>query len=79
MNRKHYSIMVVQYGAKDESELCQVDNDPHGLAKAAADKTLRISAGNRTVHVPKYTSVRVIDHEAPGELDHLQFQGDGID
>lgn len=64
---KRYSIMVIQYGSKTEAELCQVDTDPHSLAQAVAEKTLRISAGNRTVYVPKYDSVRVIDHEAPSE------------
>ncbi|HEU0063233.1 MAG TPA: hypothetical protein VFR19_25370 [Hyphomicrobiaceae bacterium] len=60
---KRYSIMVVQYGARGESELCQVESDPHAVAKAAAEKMLRVSAGNRMHYTAKYTSVRVIDHE----------------
>lgn len=64
---KRYSIMVIQYGAKTEVELCQVDNDPHSLAQAAAEKRLRIVAGNRTRYIPKYDSVRVVDHEPPAE------------
>ncbi len=66
MTRKCYSIMVVQYGCRNETELCQVDRDPHPLAKAAVDKRLRIDGGKgRMVFVPKYTSVRVVDHDPP--------------
>jgi hypothetical protein len=65
MSRKRYSIMVVQYGTSHESELCQVDNDPHSLAQAVGKKTLRARLNNnRMSHVPMYTSVRVVDHEA---------------
>jgi hypothetical protein len=69
---KRYSIMVVQYGTTGESELCRVDNDPHALASAAADKMLWVSAGNRMVHVRKYTSVRVVDDQADDAQDHVQ-------
>jgi adenosine/AMP kinase len=69
MTRKRYSIMVIQYGSKDEVELCQVDRAPHELAQAAAEKMLRISAGHRSVYIPKYTSVRVIDHHEECEVD----------
>jgi hypothetical protein len=64
MTRKRYSIMVVQCGAGNEVELCQVDNDPLTLAAAAREKMLRISAGGRVVYIPKYTAVRVVDHKA---------------
>jgi hypothetical protein len=60
---KRYSILVVQYGNKRESELCQVDNDPHAIARAAAEKRLRTSADDRMVYVPKYDSVRVVDNQ----------------
>ena len=57
--------MVIQHGAHEEVELCRVDNDPHGLARAAVEKTLRVSGpGHRMVRVAKYTSVRVVDHQA---------------
>ena len=65
---KRYSIMVMQYGSKTEVELCQVDCDPHAIAKAAAEKTLRIVGSmGRVAHVRKYDSVRVVDHEPPAE------------
>jgi hypothetical protein len=72
MKRKRYSIMVVQYGTTGESELCQVENDPHALAQAAADKMLRVSAGGRMHYTAKYTSVRVVDHQADDAQDHIQ-------
>jgi hypothetical protein len=61
---KRYSIMVIQEGSKREVELCQVDNDPHAIAQAAADKTIRVRLSDRVSYIPKYTSVRVIDHAA---------------
>jgi hypothetical protein len=62
---RRYSILVVQYGSKHETELCQVDNEPHAIAQAAAEKRLRISAGDRMTYVPKYDSVRVIENSPP--------------
>jgi hypothetical protein len=60
---RRYSILVMQHGSKHETELCQVDNDPHAIARAAAEKRLRISAGDRMFYIPKYDSVRVIDNQ----------------
>jgi hypothetical protein len=58
---KRYAILVVQYGSKNETELCQVDENPHAIAEAAANKRLRVDGGTRTVLIPKYDSVRVIE------------------
>jgi len=68
MKRKRYSIMVVQAGSKNETELCQVATEPQALVAAAREKTMRMVTGNgRVVHVPRYDSIRVVDHEAERE------------
>lgn len=72
---KRYSIMVVQHGAKGESELCRVDNDPLAIAQAAAEKVLRVNVGGlRPVYIPKYDSVRVVDH-VPDPRSPSSFDG----
>ena len=65
--RKRYSIMVIQEGGHNEVELCQVDNEPHAIAQAAAAKTIRVRLSDRTSYIPKYTSVRVVEHGSPPE------------
>lgn len=56
---KRYSIMVVARGSDHETELCQVDDNPHALAKAAAAKVM---AGRH--RLPMYSSVRVQENFA---------------
>lgn len=54
--KKRYSIMVCQNG-ESETELCQIDNNPECIARAAAAKTI----GRARIAV--YTNVRVVDNQ----------------
>lgn len=42
---KRYSIMVIEYGADREIELCQTDTNPQMVVEAAKEKTLKVYKG----------------------------------
>jgi hypothetical protein len=62
--RPRYSVMVVEYGSDHEVELVQLDGDTAPVVAGLRAKTLRVGLANkrRLTKIPKYTSVRVIDH-----------------
>lgn len=64
-----YSIMVQEYGSDHEVELMQVAAHPQALVEGLKAKTLTIrrsifEPGKRVAKIPKYISIRVVDHEA---------------
>jgi len=62
---KRFSIMVQEFGADHEVELCQVDNNPGSVIAGLGQKTLMVrtqSGGRRRTKTPRYTSVRIVDH-----------------
>jgi hypothetical protein len=61
---KRFSILVKEYGSDREVELCQLDRNPQDIGAALGRKTLRISSGGRDCRIPKYTWIRVVDHDA---------------
>jgi len=58
---KRFSVMVTEYGADREVELCQLDGDPEPA------KTLMVHASGkesrRRTRIPKYMNIRVIDRQ----------------
>ena len=63
-----YSIMVREYGSDHDVELMQVNGNPGAIVEGLRKKmlTLRRSIfepGKRVVKIPKYTFIRVVDHE----------------
>ena len=64
---KRYSIMVIEYGAEREIELCQTDTNPQMVVEAAKEKKLKVyKADNarRRSSICKYTSIRIVDNQA---------------
>jgi len=65
---KRYSVMVTEYGADREVELCQLDGDPDPTVKGLQSKTLMVHTGqpgkHRRTKIPKYSNIRVVDHQA---------------
>jgi hypothetical protein len=63
---KRYSVMVMEYGADREVELCQIDGDPAQTIAGLKTKTLMTYNGlsGRRTRIPKYSMIRVIDHQA---------------
>lgn len=65
---KRYSIMVTEYGADREVELCQLDGDPEPTVLGLKAKTLMVHNGkpgqHRRTKIQKYASIRVVDHQA---------------
>jgi hypothetical protein len=64
-----YSIVVREHGSNHDVELMQVNSNPDAIVAGLRAKTLRISRsifepGKRVVKIPKYSYVRVVDHEA---------------
>jgi len=63
-----FSIMVTEYGAYHEVELCQLDGNPEPTVKGLEAKTLIVHTGKpgvkRRSKIPKYTNIRIVDHEA---------------
>lgn len=64
-----YSIIVREHGSDHDVELMQVNSNPSAIVAGLQKKTLTISqsifrAGKRSAKIPKYTFVRVVDHEA---------------
>lgn len=62
-----YSIMVQEYQSDHETELLRCDSNPEPIVRALKAKTLRaersiFEKGRRTYKIPKYVSVRVVDH-----------------
>jgi hypothetical protein len=68
---KRYSIMVTEYGAGREVELCQLDGNPEQTVEGLKAKTLMVHTGrpgvNRRSRIQKYSVIRVVDHEAANE------------
>lgn len=66
---KRFSVMVQEYGAEREVELCQLDGDLAPTVAGLGAKTLMVHTGSsrRRTRIPKYTNVRVVDHQAPAE------------
>ena len=64
---KRYSIMVTEYGADREVELCQLDGDPNPTVEGLKAKTLMVHNGqpgrHRRTKTQKYTDIRVVDHQ----------------
>ena len=63
-----YSIMVREYGSDHNVELMQVNSNPGAIVEGLKKKTLKLSRsvfepGKRTVKIPKYTFIQVVDHE----------------
>jgi hypothetical protein len=59
--------MVQEYGSDREVELCQLDGNPDPTVAGIKSKTLMVHPGGtarRRTKIPKYTNVRVIDHQA---------------
>lgn len=63
---KRYSIMVVPYGSNKEVELCQVDNNPSEVARAA----LAMKLGKGRERVDKYSAVRIQDNQTGKPIKH---------
>lgn len=64
---KRFSVMVQEYGSDREVELCQVDCNPDATVAGLKEKTLmvrRTADARRRSKTPKYTNVRVVDHQA---------------
>lgn len=63
---KRFSVMVTEYGAEKEVELCQIDSNPQHTVAGLEEKTLMVRKnGNlRRTRMPKYSNIRVIDHQA---------------
>jgi hypothetical protein len=64
-----YSIMVREHGSDHDVELLQVNSNPDAIVAGLRAKTLKLHTsifqpGKRVLKVPKYTYVRVVDHEA---------------
>jgi len=65
-----YSIFVQEYDSDHEVELMQVGSNPAAVVEGLRAKRLTIrrsifEPGKRVVKIPKYISVRVVDHGAP--------------
>lgn len=60
VEKKRYSIMVVERESGKEVELCQVETNPADVAKAA----LSMKLGKGRERVDKYTAVRVHDNQS---------------
>ena len=62
-----FSIMVTEYGADREIELCQLDGNPEPTIAGLKAKTLMVhavgSSSRRRTRIPKYTNIRVLDRE----------------
>jgi hypothetical protein len=61
-----FSIMVTEYGAARETELCQLDGNPYQTVAGLKAKTLMVHVGDgsrRRTKIPKYTNIRVVDRE----------------
>lgn len=58
VEKKRYSIMVVERESGKEVELCQVDTNPSAVAQAA----LAMKLGKGRERVDKYTAVRIQDN-----------------
>lgn len=62
-----YSIMVTEYGADREVELCQLDGNPEPTVQGLKAKTLMVHTGqpgrHRRTKIPKYMNIRVVDHQ----------------
>jgi hypothetical protein len=63
---KRYRIVVREHGSDHDVELIQVDNNPQAVADGLRKKTLTMKTslfekGKRSVKVPKYNSVQIID------------------
>lgn len=63
---KRFSIMIQEYGADREVELCQLDGDPAQTVLGLKAKTLTVGkpGARRRTKIPKYTNVRVVDNGA---------------
>lgn len=64
---KRYSIMVIEYGADHEIELCQTDTNPQMVVEGAQQKTLMVykaKDARRRSKICKYSSIRIVDREA---------------
>jgi hypothetical protein len=62
-----FSIMVTEYGADREIELCQLEGNPEPTVEGLKAKTLMVhlvgSKSRRRSRIPKYTNIRVVDRE----------------
>ena len=59
--------MVIEYGSDREVELCRVSHNPDAVVKGLEAKTLMVMAAanaKRRSRTCKYTSIRIVDHEA---------------
>ena len=67
---KRYSIMVIEYGADREIELCQIGTNPQMAVEAAKEKTLMVykePGARRRSKTCKYNSIRIVDHHEKAE------------
>jgi hypothetical protein len=65
---KRYSVMVTEYGADREVELCQLDGDPAPTLEGLKAKTLMVGTGKpgksrRRTKIQKYVNIRIVDHQ----------------
>ncbi|MBO0715931.1 MAG: hypothetical protein J2P55_01165 [Rhizobiales bacterium] len=63
-----YSIIVREYGSDHDIELMQCGSNPQAIVEGLRQKSLTIrrsifEPGKRVVKIPKYISIRVIDHD----------------
>lgn len=57
-----YSIEAMQYGAKDWTEVCQVEQHPEDIVDALKNKKLRMRKSDGGWYlVDKYSRVRIVD------------------
>ena len=65
---KRYSIFGREYCSDHDVLLAQTDGKPQDIADALKQKTLTIKQsifekGPRVLKIPKYTNIRIVDHE----------------
>ena len=65
---KRYSIMGIQYGSEREIELVQVDSEPEAIVAGLEEKFVLVQMGVnvRRSSIPKYSALRILDHERAG-------------
>jgi hypothetical protein len=64
---KRYSVMVTEYGADREIELCQLDGNPEPTIEGLKTKMLSVNGqSRRRIRVPKYSNIRIVDHQEEG-------------
>jgi hypothetical protein len=63
-----YSIIVREYGSDHDVTLMDVESNPQAIVNGLRAKKLTLhrsitEPGRRVYKIPKYVSIRVVDHE----------------